>query len=149
MAPRPSITAAPAFEFKATTAARRALRRVGDEQGAVVHVVLADGRPVALPDELAELLLNAVREVAGGHDVALVSVDDEVSPAKAGELLGLSRQYVDRLIREGVLPARRLPQSTHRKLRVSDVLAFAARRDTRRKIITDMVNTLTEAGAEY
>lgn len=95
------------------------------------------------------MLLNAVREVAGGHDVALVSVDDEVSPAKAGELLGLSRQYVDRLIREGVLPARRLPQSTHRKLRVSDVLAFAARRDTRRKIITDMVNTLTEAGAEY
>lgn len=149
MAPRPTVTAPPAFEFKATPAARRALRPVGDEEGAAVHVVLSDGRPVALPEELAAVLLNAVREVAGGHDVALVSLDDEVSPAKAGELLGLSRQYVDRLIAEGVLPARRLPQSTHRKLRVADVLAFAARRDKRRKLITDMVDTLTEAGAEY
>lgn len=37
------------------------------------------------------------------------------------------------------------PRTTHRKLRVADVLAFAQRRDRRRKRIADMV----DAGAEY
>lgn len=72
-----------------------------------------------------------------------------MSPARAGELLGLSRQYVDRLIAEGILPARRLPGSLHRKVRVEDIIAFDDRRDDRRKMITDMVDTLTEAGADY
>ncbi len=66
-----------------------------------------------------------------------------------GELLGLSRQYVDRLISEGVLPARHVPGSTHRKVRVADVVALGERRDHRRKVISKMVETVTEAGAQY
>jgi excisionase family DNA binding protein len=135
-------------EFKATPAARRALRLVDDE-AASVQVLGADGQAVELPTELESVLLDAVRRVAEGHDVALLSSDDEVSPAKAGELLGLSRQYVDRLIAEGTLAARRLPGSTHRKIRVADVLAFDDRRAERRKAISDMVDTLTDAGATY
>lgn len=114
-----------------------------------MQVVLADGREVEVPEPLAAMLRTAVREAASGHGLALVLSDDEVSPAKAGELLGLSRQYVDRLIAEGALPARRLPGSTHRKLRVADVLAFADQRDQRRTRIADMVDTMVEAGAEY
>lgn len=148
MAAQPS-SGAPVFEFKATAAARRALRPVEGEDIATVKVMLADGRAVELPEQLAAVLLTAVREAAHGRDLALLPRDKEISPAKAGEMLGLSRQYVDRLIAEGVLPARRLPESTHRKLRVADVLAFADQRTRRRKIISDMVNTLTEAGAEY
>jgi excisionase family DNA binding protein len=90
-----------------------------------------------------------VQEAASGHGLALVLSDEEVSPAKAGELLGLSRQYVDRLIAEGVLAARRLPGSTHRRLRVADALAFSEQRDRRRKRIADMVDTLVDVGAEY
>lgn len=140
---------AAAFEFTPTPAARRALQSVGDEEITTVRVVLADGHEVEVPEPLAAMLRTAVREAASGHGLALVLSDEEVSPAKAGELLGLSRQYVDRLIAEGVLTARRLPGSTHRKLRVADVLAFAEQRDRRRKRIADMVDTLVEAGAEY
>lgn len=146
MAPQPSPAA---FEFKPTPAARRALRSVGDEEIATVQVVLADGREVEVPEPLAAVLRTAVHEAASGHGLALVLSHDEVSPAKAGKILGLSRQYVDRLIAEGVLPARRLPGSTHRKLRVADVLAFADQRDRRRRRITDMVDATVEAGAEY
>ena len=112
-------------------------------------MVLADGRTVELPEQLAAVLITAVREALHGRDLALLPRDEEISPAKAGELLGLSRQYVDRLIAEGVLPARRLPGSTHRKVRVADVMAFAGERARRRRIITDMVDTLTEHGATY
>ena len=135
-------------EFKATPADRRALRLV-DDDATSVQVLGSDGQPVKLPEELESLLLSAVRQAADGHDVALLSSDEEVSPAKAGKLLGLSRQYVDRLIAEGVLPARRLPGSTHRKIRVADVLAFDDRRTERRKGITNMVETLVDAGATY
>lgn len=140
---------AAAFQYTPTSAACGALRSVGDEEIATVRVVMADGREVQVPEPLAAMLRTAVHEAASGHGLALVLSDEEVSPAKAGELLGLSRQYVDRLIAEGVLTARRLPGSTHRKLRVADVLAFAEQRDRRRKRIADMVDTLVDAGAEY
>lgn len=137
------------FEFRATRGSRRALKSVKGDKIAGVQVLLADGRPVELPDELAAVLRTAVREAVGGHDLALLRRDDEVSPARAGELLGFSRQYVDRLIAEGVLPCRRLPDSTHRKVRVADVLALADRRERRSRIISDMVDEMVEAGAEY
>jgi excisionase family DNA binding protein len=142
-------SASDAVAFTATPASRRALAPVVEQRGATVQVVFEDGRVLELPTGLADVLLTAVMKAADGHDVALLSQDDEVSPAKAGKLLGLSRQYVDRLITEGVLPARRLPGSTHRKVRVSDVLHLADTRAERQRSITDMVDTLTEAGAEY
>jgi excisionase family DNA binding protein len=144
-----SRPAAGAVLFTATPASRRALSPVADLRRARIQVAFEDGQILELPTELADVLLAAVLRAADGHDLALLSRDDEVSPAKAGKLLGLSRQYVDRLIAEGLLPARRLPGSTHRKIRVSDVLAFADRRADRQQLITDMVDTLTDAGAEY
>lgn len=142
-------TASSPFEFKVTPASRRALKAVDREDLAGVNVVLADGQSVALPGDLAAVLLTAVRVAANGHDVALLRRDDEVSPAKAGDMLGFSRQYVDRLIAEGVLAARRLPGSTHRKVLVADVLELAETRTVRQERITDMVDALTADGAEY
>jgi excisionase family DNA binding protein len=125
------------------------LEPVGDEEIAKVRVVLANGQELELPEALADMLSSAVRQAAKGHNLTLVRTDEEVSPARAGKLLGLSRQYVDRLIADGVLPARRLPGSTHRRLRMVDVVAFAERRDQRRELISDMVDTMVDAGAEY
>jgi len=144
-----SSTVPGAVEFIATPTSRRALSPVVNQRGGTVQVVFEDGRVFELPKELADVLFTAVLKAADGHHLTLMSQSDEVSPAKAGKLLGLSRQYVDRLIAEGVLPARRLPGSTHRKIRVADVLAFADGRAVRQRLITGMVDTLTDAGAEY
>ena len=137
------------FDFKATPSVRRALKSVEDEEVAAVQVLLANGAVLELPEELAAVVETAVREAAEGHDLSLLPHEAEVSPRRAGEILGLSRQYVDRLIAEKILPARRLPDSTHRKIRLSDVVALAAQRDGRREVISDMVDTLTDAGAQY
>lgn len=136
-------------KFRSTRAVRRALKPVESDADAGVRVLLGGGQTLELPPALESLLLTAVRDAASGHNVALVRTDEEVSPAKAGELLGLSRQYVDRLISEGVLPARHIPGSTHRKVRVADVVALGERRDQRRKVISKMVDTVTDAGAQY
>src|SRR5207248_2889732 len=105
------------------------LRRALDA-GAEVVVERPDGERVS-SRELSRFLATAVAELASGGEVVLLRGESEVSPAEAGELLGISRQFVDRLIDVGRLPARRLPGSRHRRLRVADVIAFAGRRDER------------------
>lgn len=71
-------------------------------------------------------------DVAGGARVVMLRADDEVTPAEAAELFGVSRQFVDRLCEDGVLAFRRLPGSRHRRIRVQDVLDVAAEREQRR-----------------
>lgn len=71
-------------------------------------------------------------DVAHGARVVVLRAEDEVSPARAAELLGVTRQFVDRLCEDGVLPFRRLPGSRHRRIRVQDVIEVAAEREQRR-----------------
>jgi excisionase family DNA binding protein len=59
-------------------------------------------------------------------------VDEEVTPARAAELLGVTRQVVDRLCEDGVLPFRRQPGNHHRRIRVRHVAEVASERDRRR-----------------
>ena len=79
---------------------------------------------------------NAVRsmldDVAHGASVVVLRTDDEVTPAKAAEMIGVTRQYVDRLCEDGALAFRRLPGSRHRRIRVQDVLDVVGEREARR-----------------
>lgn len=68
-------------------------------------------------------------DVAHGARVVVLRTEDEVTPAQAARLLGVTRQFVDRLCEDGVLTFRRLPGSRHRRIRVQDVLDVAAERE--------------------
>lgn len=71
-------------------------------------------------------------DVAHGSRVIVLRTEDEVTPAGAAEILGVTRQFVDRLCEDGVLAFRRLPGSRHRRIRVQDVVEVAAERERRR-----------------
>ena len=137
----------PTASFRVPNAQLDRLRRAL-EAGAEVVIERPDGERVS-SREVSRFLAAAVSEVASGDEVVLLRSESEVSPAEAGELLGISRQFVDRLIDVGRLPARHLPGSRHRRLRVADVIAFAERRDERQELISDAVNALVDSGAEY
>ncbi len=137
----------PAASFRAPKAQLGRLRRAL-EAGAEVVVEKPDGERVSSV-ELSRFLAMALSELAAGGEVVLLRGETEVSPAEAGELLGISRQFVDRLIDVGKLPARRLPGSRHRRLRVADVVAFGQRGDDRQALISDAVNAVVDDGAEY
>lgn len=87
--------------------------------------------------------------LAAGGEVVLLRGEAQLSPAEAGELLGVSRQFVDRLIDVGTLPARRLPGSRHRRPLVADVVTFGKIRDDRRTLISGAVDAAVDDGAEY
>jgi excisionase family DNA binding protein len=104
---------------------------------------------VELPQSLVRVLFAAAEVLHGGDTVVIVSEETEVSPAQAAKLLGVSRQYVDRLIANELLPSHRLPQSSYRKLPVRAVLEHKQTRDRKRAGIRRIVDDATAAGLPY
>ena len=101
-----------------TTAGRRAAKRLA-----------ASIEPHSpLEYQLVELL----GELAAGESFIVVKADEEITPAEAAVVLGVTRQYVDRLLDDGVLECRRLPGSSHRKLRAADVAALREKQERMR-----------------
>ena len=72
-------------------------------------------------------------DVAHGTRVVVLRAEDEVTPAQAADILGVTRQFVDRLCADGALAFRRLPGSRHRRIRVQDAIDIAAERERLRK----------------
>jgi excisionase family DNA binding protein len=121
---------------------------MGQSTGAVV-LTFSDGRQVALPSSLAEVLRASAREVADGHALTVLPSDAMLTPAEAAELLGLSRPFVARLLDDGEIPSERLPASRHRRIRLADVLAFAERREHRREGRRRIADAAADAGLPY
>ncbi|WP_435108766.1 helix-turn-helix domain-containing protein [Nocardiopsis synnemataformans] len=93
---------------------------------------LSDGGEVTLPESLMKVLLASASEFSEGHAVTVLASETSLTPAEAGELLGLSRPFVVRLLDGGEIPSERLPDSRHRVIRLADVLEFQAKRERRR-----------------
>lgn len=98
-----------------------------------VLVRTPDGGELVLPGELVRILLASAGELARGHAVTVLASEVQLSPTEAAELLGLSRPFVARLLDAGDIPSTNLPGSSHRVVRLSDVLAFQQQRERRRE----------------
>lgn len=116
---------------------------------AATVTVVVGGEQVELPPSLVRLLVAGARPLGEGDSVTVVSEDAEVSPAQAAQLLGVSRQYVDRLVVNGVLPVRRLPHSRYRKIPVRAVLAHMVAKDAKREGIASILDAAEQAGLTY
>lgn len=88
-----------------------------------------DGRDILLPESLTHFVVAAVHELAAGNAVLALPVEARLTPAEAAQLLGYSRPFVARLLDEGEIPSAHLPGSSHRTVRLADVLEFQARRE--------------------
>lgn len=138
-------------EVRAAEVERSQLRAVRTLVGTAperVRVRVGD-REMDLPRSLVRVLVAAAGSLEDGDAVAIVAEEAEVSPAQAARLLGVSRQYVDRLVNSGVLSASRLPGSSYRRIPVRAVLAQRAARDRKREGIRRVVADATDAGLEY
>jgi excisionase family DNA binding protein len=94
---------------------------------------LPDGSEVELPAALVRILQASANELSAGHAVTILSSEVLLTPAEVGDLLGLSRPYVARLLDQGQIPSEYLPESRHRVVRLGDVVEFQTRRERRRE----------------
>lgn len=98
-----------------------------------VLVRTPDGGELILPGELVRILLASAGELARGHAVTVLASEVQLSPTETAELLGLSRPFVTRLLDAGDIPSTNLPGSSHRVVRLADVLAFQQQPERRRE----------------
>lgn len=101
--------------------------RLAAEKGELV--AQAPGGEIHFSGLVASMLAQLVDMVACGEQAFLSTAPALLSPEDAAQVLGLSRPYVYKLIDRGVFP--RVIQdkgSTHRKLVLSDVLAYESYR---------------------
>jgi len=97
--------------------------------------------------QLADLIITLAANLSTG--VTLAANDESVSPARAAEMLGVTRQYIEKLVSDGRLPATRKPGSRHKLIAVSDLVDFERNRRTQTQRVAVLVNDLIDAGVEY
>ena len=102
-----------------------------------------DGRAQDLPLSLYEFLVKLITGLCGGQSVAIVQNDAYLTTVEAARMLGVSRQFLIKLLDRDEIPHHMV--GTHRRIYVRDLLAYKARRDSKRRRVLD---ELTRAEAE-
>lgn len=138
--PRRASTGLPPVERAAAARLAAALGTASSRPA--VRMVDSEGRPIDLPEGLAEVIARAARLLADGHKVTVLPDDEMLTTQAAADRLNISRQYVVRLVDQGVLPSQKV--GSHRRLRASDVAAYKANRDTQRDSALDRLAALSE-----
>ena len=112
---------------------RAMLSRVGRLQGSgKTSVCFPNGTEVLLSTSLLKVLQFSADELADGNAVTILSSDVVLSPGEVADLLGLSQQFVVRLLDDGSIPSQTQFQTRHRKVLLSDVISFHEQRARKR-----------------
>lgn len=95
-----------------------------------VKLTLPTGEELIVPRRAAELLSELLESLGDGQDPSVLPRAMELSTGEVASLLGVSRQYVTRLLDEERIPSRRA--GTHRRVLASDALRYRRQDDRRR-----------------
>src|SRR5262249_2186436 len=97
-----------------------------------------DGRSVALPEPMFEVLLQVAAAMKAGLAVTVAPHYLTLSTQEAADLLRISRTTLVRLLETGVIPFEK--PSRHRKVRLDDLLEYRRRqRNAAELAFTDMI----------
>ncbi len=105
------------------------------------------GDSIPLPEPMYHLLARIVEVLVRGDAVTIVPVGKELTTQQAADVLNVSRQYLVRLLEGGKLAHRKTGK--HRRVRVEDVLAFKAERDSERAKQLDDLAAMTQDFGGY
>ena len=107
----------------------------------------ADGQEVRLPQAVFDVLLHVAREMSQGRAIVLMPEDEDFTTQAAADFLGMSRQYLVRLLDAKKLPSHKV--GTHRRVRLKDLRAYAAVRNKDRRAILDGLFDEAKAAGLY
>ena len=103
---------------------------------------------VEVPSEVFRLFGEMLSMLADGSGVVVLPDDAELTTQQAADLINVSRPYLVKLIDDGDLPGRLV--GTHRRVLLSDLLAFKKLADKRgREALEDLTALSQELGIDY
>lgn len=131
-------------EIEQARASSRTLSRYADAERVRLTLQAGKGRTdeLILPGAVLQVLLDALAQMAQGNAVSLLPVHQELSTQDAANLLNVSRPFLVGLLEQGQIPFRKV--GTHRRVLLSDVLAYRDRIDTERAHALDELATLSQ-----
>lgn len=94
------------------------------------QLLAPDGTRIDLPASVYTVLQRVVPVLAAGSAVGLIPLHKELTTQQAADLLNVSRPFLIKLLEQGEIPYTR--PGAHRRIRLSDVLAYKQRRDVER-----------------
>jgi excisionase family DNA binding protein len=100
-----------------------------------------------LPKVAASALAEIFERMASGGTFNLVPADRAVTTQEAADHLGMSRQYLVRLLDAKVLPSHKV--GSHRRVKFADLQAYAVSRDKRRRSAVDEMVKLSQRTGLY
>ena len=90
------------------------------------------------------MCLRVLELMSTGQTATVIAVDEELTTQQAAELLNVSRPFVISLLEDGKIPHRMV--GSHRRVQMTDLLAYKAKDDERRKAI---LNELTAEAEKH
>ncbi len=121
----------------------RQLRRL--IQSGDAKLVGSDGRQIAIPQPLHEILLVILNNLQSGNAISIIPEHQQITTQRAADILGVSRPFLVGLVEAGEIPFHRVGR--HRRIYLSDLLGYKRRRDAaRHEAINNMARSEMEAG---
>lgn len=102
------------------------------------------GENMSIPEPLYSLLKDAVRNLTQGRSLVLIPGEKQLTTQQAGELLGVSRPFLIRLLDAGEMPYSLVGK--HRRIRLSDVMDYSKRKSDRKAALNKMARDAYGAG---
>lgn len=114
-----------------------------------LHVRRKDGQDhtLALPPAAVRVVETLIDRLLSGDRVAVLAEDQELSPAEASSILGISRPLVVLRMDRGDLPFRYVGK--HRRALLKDVLALKARLDAQRSALEALADDAEDLHVQY
>lgn len=137
LAEREPIVAA-ADEQQLVDRLHAALEVAGAPTGAA-RLIAADGQAFELPDSVLRVLVRIVHEMASGNAVVVLPVHARLTTQQAADLLGMSRPHLIKLLDAGAIAYSRPGERKHRRILLSDLMAYKTRQQIERRAALDEV----------
>lgn len=100
-----------------------------------VHAASGKNVSVSVPKEAFDLFIEVLGHLANGAAVSIVPVHAELTTQQAAAMLNVSRPFLVKVLESRALPYRMV--GTHRRILMSDLLAYKKADDARRTAILD------------